>query len=714
MKTKTESATIGEPERNQLKACAMTIGRSLQSLVQVLLALIIASAALATEQSAPESHGQLGFDKLLLVERHPVESTHPYTFFYMDYRQGGGLCIYDLKTRELTRLVDSTDGEILSADLDYDAKRIVFAWRRGRFDRHEKAPFRPGTHAYVHVYTVGVDGRDLRQLTTGDDFNYDPCWLPDGGIAFISTRVDQWVYCNSGPVGVLHRMDADGSNVVRLSANVLNDFTPSVAADGRILYTRWEYVDKSPLAIQSLWKIRPDGTNLELVFGNRVLSPATFIEAQQIPGTSQLLCTMTGHVKPIRGATGVIDPNRGVNAQAAIQNLTPEVDVRPVDFPDGDLFYGPYESPYPLDDQTYLVSKDGNLLVRDYAGRQEQILLERRGELGYYSARPLRARSRPPRPTSVLPPTDEAGDWAAVYIQDVYNGLEPYVKRGDVKRICVVEEKPRDALSRQRRCKFGVMNVTVSCGATYATRVVWGFADVADDGSAYFQVPAEKPVFFLALDDQGRAVQRMRSYTHLMPGEVQGCIGCHATRNPLPPSQDLAASVFRGQPQSLDLPPWDAPIGFNYEAIVQPVLDAHCVQCHEGEDADAGVRLTGQRTQFFSESYDTLAIGHEPAPPHRFVGKNALVENPYTNWISGFHGVEDNILEIEPRQWGSPRSKLADLVLSGHPDKDGKKRVDLSREEKQRIITWIDLNVPFYGSFTQAVDDMHKTVDSSS
>jgi len=682
----------------------------LRTHIRFLVIFIVANGALAQERLTLNTFGQFDFNRILVVHRYPVESTHPYTFFYMDYRQGGGLYIYNLKTQELIKLVDSSDGEILTAELDYDAKRIVFAWRRGRFDRHEKPPFHPGKHAYIHIYTVEVNGHGLRQLTTGKDFNYDPCWLPDGGIAFVSTRVNQWVYCNSGPVGVLHRMEADGSNVVRLSANVLNDFTPSVSADGRILYTRWEYVDKSPLAIQSLWAIRPDGTGLEVVYGNRVLSPATFIQAQQIPGTNRLLCTMTGHVKPIRGAIGMVDPYQGVNAQAAIQNLTPDVNVPPVDFPDGDLFHGPFESPYPIDDQYYLVSKDGNLLFRDYSGIQEDVLLERRGELGFYNPRPLRVRPCPPCMPSTLPQRDEAGAWAAVYVQDIYNGLEPNVKRGEIKRICVVEEKPRDALSGPRRCKFGVMNVTVSCGATYATRVVWGFADVADDGSAFFRVPAEKPVFFLALDAQGRAVQRMRSYTHLMPGEVQGCVGCHATRNPITPDRKLTTSAFHGQAQTLKAPSWGCSIGFDYESIVQPVLDAHCIQCHQGENAAAGVQLTGTRTQFFSMSYDTLAMGHKPAPWHRFVGKNAMIDNPYTNWISGFHGVEHNILEIEPRCWGSPRSKLADLVLSGHPDNNGKVRVQLDCEEKQRIITWIDLNVPFYGSFAQAVDDMRRMV----
>lgn len=216
-------------------------------------------------------------------------------------------------------------------------------------------------------------------------------------------------------------MDADGSNVVGLSANVLNEFTPSVSPDGRILYTRWEYVDKSPLAIQSLWKIHPDGTGLEVVYGNRVLSPATFIEAQQIPGTRRLLCTMTGHVKPIRGATGIIEPHQGVNSQGAITNLTPEVEVPPVDFPDGDLFRGPYESPYPLNDRRYyLVSKDGALLLRDYEGTYEDVILQPEGEIGAYNARPVRARPCPP----VLPSIFKNADDKTAYFGKLHVAIE--------------------------------------------------------------------------------------------------------------------------------------------------------------------------------------------------------------------------------------------------------------------------------------------------
>jgi len=192
------------------------------------------------------------------------------------------------------------------------------------------------------------------------------------------------------------------------------------------------------------------------------------------------------------------------------------------------------------------------------------------------------------------------------------------------------------------------MNLAVSCGSTYATRKVWGFADVAEDGSAYFKVPAERAIFFLALDDQGRAVQRMRSYTHLMPGEVQGCVGCHASRNYLPPL-GLAKELVRRPPQELEPPEWWTEAGFAYERIVQPVLDKNCIECHSGAEAPKAVRLTGDRTQFFSTSYDTLAMGTKMAPPHRYRGQNGLIDNPYTDWISGFHGCEDNILEVEPR-----------------------------------------------------------------
>ena len=145
-------------------------------------------------------------------------------------------------------------------------------------------------------------------------------------------------------------MDRDGSNVTRLSSNYLNDFTPAVLEDGRLIYSRWEYVDRPAIPIQSLWTIHPDGTGLRVFFGNRVLSPATFMEARTIPGTEQVLCLLTAHNGPCRGAIGILDPRKGVNAQEAITNITPEVFIGKVNEGDGNRIPGPYENPFPLND----------------------------------------------------------------------------------------------------------------------------------------------------------------------------------------------------------------------------------------------------------------------------------------------------------------------------------------------------------------------------
>jgi hypothetical protein len=162
--------------------------------------------------------------------------------------------------------------------------------------------------------------------------NMNACWLPDGGIAFLSDRKPAFAYCWTSTSPVLYRADADGGNVIRLSANYLTDFTPSVMQDGRILFSRWEYVDRPAIPIQSLWSVNPDGTMLSGVFGNRVLGPATFMEARDIPGMpGEILCVMTSHNGPCRGAIGIIDPSIGGNAQEAIRNLTPEIDIGTVE-----------------------------------------------------------------------------------------------------------------------------------------------------------------------------------------------------------------------------------------------------------------------------------------------------------------------------------------------------------------------------------------------
>ncbi|MBI2300447.1 MAG: PD40 domain-containing protein [Armatimonadetes bacterium] len=611
--------------------------------------------------------GRLGFDKLLLVQRRELNPSHVYTACIEGFQPGGGLYVLSpvAPDGKLTRLVDAGNGQILDADLGFDAREIVFSWRKS------------GGEGY-HLFRVNVDGSGLTQLTFGPYHDYNACWLPDGGIAFVSTRATVFALCFVTPSGVLHRMDRAGGHVTRLSANYVNDFTPSVMPDGRILYSRWEYVDKPAIPIQSLWTICPDGTGVQVYYGNRVLSPASFLEARAVPGTESVMCTLTSHNGPIRGAVGVVDRRHGVNAQAGIANLTPQVAVGRVDQGDGNAIRGAYENPYPLDAEHFLVSGKGHIYVGDRAGRWARLLAREAG-LGWYNPQPLRARPMPPVRGSTL--LAGVHDGAELFVADVYQGLAPEVKRGEVKQLAVVQEVAKPL--RTDVMGFGFQRPVISCGATYAVKQVWGYAPVEADGSAHFQVPAGVPLYLMALDAQGRAVQRMRSFVHLMPGERRGCIGCHEERTHTALPHDTLA--LRRPASKLEPPEWGA-VAFDYPKVVQPVLDARCAGCHRGVEAPGGIDLSAGWTDWFNVSYDVLTRG-------------------WVSWIDTRNGQEANILQVRPKTWGSPASRLTKLLLNGHPDAAGKPRVELSDVERRRLLTWIDLNVPYYGTYDMAYPD---------
>ncbi len=618
--------------------------------------------------------------ELLAIKRREILPSHVYTYHYEGFGAGGGLYAVPVNTNAPPReLVASPEGQMLDCDLSYDGNRVLFSWRQTEDQGY-------------HLWTVTIDGTGLKQLTDGPWHDYNACWLPDGGIGFLSTRTAQFAYCWHAPVGILHRMNADGTDVTALSANYLNDFTPCVLNDGRILFTRWEYVDRPAIPIQSLWTIKPDGTNLAGYFGNRVLSPGTFMEVRPIPGTTKVVCTMTGHNGPARGALGVIDRERGVNAQEAIENITPDVPVPKVEEGNGNTDGAKqYSSPVPLDAERLLASIRGPVLVRDFAGGCQSLALPAPEDgLQWFCAQPVAPRTRPPA-VSRYQPREQDGKFATLFLQDVYRGLEPGVDRGEIKRLRVVREMPKTVRIDPAMRAFGFQFPVVSCGATYAPKDVLGEVPVEPDGSACFHVPAGVPLYFMALDAEGRALQRMRSFTHLMPGESQGCIGCHEPR--LDTTMPHRGQALNRAPRNLDPPEWGTG-GFAYWRVVQPVLDRYCVECHHPHNAGGGIDLTGDRTDFFNVSYETLARENQ--------GPDG---SPYVSWIPTYNGQEQNILKIAPRTWGAPASRLAELVSGGHPDASGKPRFEMDPESRRRVYAWIDLNVPYYDTSETAYPD---------
>ncbi len=706
----------------------------------------LVALSLPREEKTPQAltmhqnliNGAYGFQQILLVHRRPLEISHVYVYHVEGYRPGGGLYLFtpDEAGGELKCIFDAGEGMITTADLSYDGREIVFAMRRGGHiasspvNHVEDISHYPDEASNYHIFRINIDGSGLEQLTHGSQNNIDPCWLPDGGIGFMSDRKPAYAYCWVTTSPVLYRMQRDGSGQRRLSANYLMDFTPSVLHNGRIIYTRWEYVDRPACPIQSLWTINPDGTGLAGFYGNRVLSPGTFMDAQPIPGTNRVIATATNHNGPCRGAIVAIDPTKGANAPEAVRNLTPEIDIyahRVGGGPYGNGMldcgiYGAYEKPLAIDADHYLVSKGGVVQIRDFDGNAVSLLGPRDG-MGFYSPQPVRAETPPPVVSgnpmdgdAELPEDGSvSGNWATVILQDVYSGLEPDVKRGEIKQIAVVQEVEKSTHSpfTNRSCEgaesyvvpvFGYQFPLVSCGATYAPKKLWGVADVDEQGRAVFRVPSEVPIYFLALDGEGRAIQRMRTFTHLMPGEVQGCVGCHADRNSVVPTfSSHATAQLAAQP--LQTPAWGVK-GFSYPEVVQGVWDRHCVECHNEREQAGGVDLTGDTTDFFNVSYDVLCrtgtqgeqnwMAHGSPSGSDYDAVRGM--SPYVEWIWTINGAETNILEIQPRRWGSPASRLAEIIRSGHPDEQGQARVSVPDEDRRRVYLWMDLNIPYYGT----------------
>jgi hypothetical protein len=260
---------------------------------------------------------------VLFAVRRTYDDSHWYAnigYFCDDHRQKaysgngapaeGRLMKLDLASGEATVLLDAQGGSIRDPQVHYDGTKAIFAYLKA------------GTDHY-HLYEIQLDGSGLRQLTDGPYDDYEPAYLPDGGIVFVSTRCRSWVACWMTQVGVLYRCDADGGNIRRLSFNTAHDNTPWVLPDGRILYTRWEYVDRSQVEFHHLWTMNPDGTNQMPFFGN--MHPGiVMIAAKPIPGTDEVLATFSpGHgITDHRGFAAILSPKSGPDRQTRHGNCT--------------------------------------------------------------------------------------------------------------------------------------------------------------------------------------------------------------------------------------------------------------------------------------------------------------------------------------------------------------------------------------------------------
>jgi len=579
---------------------------------------------------------------------------------------GGAMKLIDFaNSGKVTTLLELTKGIIRDPEVYFDGGKIIFSLRHNKQDDY-------------HIYEINADGTKLKQLTFAPAVtDIDPLYMPDETIVFTSTRQPKFCMCARHIMGNLFKMEPDGANIHQIGKNTLHEGHGSLTPDGRIIYDRWEYVDRNFGDAQGLWTVNPDGTNHAIFWGNNIKSPGAVIDPRPIPGTQQILCIFSScHDRPW-GSLTILDRRLGLDHREAVIRIWPEHAIERFGIGNWDSFkriLPKYEDPYPLSNKYFLCSRMtgddeqmGIYLVDTFGN---EILLHTESP-GCYDPMPLAPRHRPPAVPSRRDYDSAAG---LFYIVDVYEGTHMEgVQRGQVKFLRVIES-PEKRFWNMRDWNGQGMQCPGMNWHSFENKRILGTVPVEEDGSAYFEVPAEKFIYFQLLDADGMMIQSMRSATMVQPGETTGCTGCHDNRRTAPPA--LTAKT----PTAIQRPPdkltgwYGPPRKFNYITEVQPVFDKHCVRCHDfGKKAGRKLNLAGDRNPFFNASYMELwkkkylsAIGGGPAQ----------IQQAYS--------------------WGSHKSKLVRKIRHGH------KKVKLSDEEFDRIVTWIDTNATYYPHYSTA------------
>lgn len=586
-----------------------------------------------------------------------------------DFEGGGALKCIDLGHGGQTwTILDVPGGIARDPEVHFTAKTIVFSLRRN-------------ANEDWHIWEIGADGTGLRQLTRASGVcDFDPLYLPDDTILFSSTREPKYNQCSQDIAANLYRMDADGANVHQLDRNNLFDNQASLLDDGRIVYARWEYVDRNFGDAHGLWTTNPDGTNHAIYWGNNTTVPGAAYTARQIPGTPQAVCIFGPHHDHLWGAMAIIERARGVDGRSSVVRTWPAEAANHVRVGGGFDCDHPldtrlkYADPFPLSAKYFLCSRmtgrgsEMGIYLLDVFGNE--ILLHVEGR-GCYDAMPLKPHTRPP----VIPSRrDFASATGTFYVQDVYQGTHMQgVPRGAVKSLRVVEAPEKRTWSQGKWFGQGYTAPGMNWHGLENKRIL-GTVPVESDGSAYFSVPAERFVYFQLLDADGMMIHSMRSGTFVQPGEQTGCIGCHDHRLAAPGTAPSAPSLALRRPPS-ELHGWlGEPRLIGFTAEVQPIFNRHCLECHDfGKEGTSKLILAPDRDLTFNAAYIELWRKHYV----QCVGAGpAEVQSAYA--------------------WGSHPSKLIQILRAGHHD------VQLSSEEWERLITWIDLNAPYYPTYNCA------------
>ena len=705
----------------------------------------------------------LDFDSILFAKTAPSAFPHMSDQCLSFWHRGNGaICVLkNIKSGnpELVTLTENwKNGTFFRPELSYCGKKVLFAY--AAYDSEvAKVPDKVNKtniaeENFFHLYEMELETGKTRQLTFGKYDDFDGRYLPDGRIIFLSTRKgtaiqtgrldamamtdadfpNSYVRCggdNFRPVVVytLHSMDGDGLSMRQISAFENFEWTPTILNDGRIAYTRWDYVDRYAAHFVSIWGKNPDGTKSTLIYGNYTIIPDIILEPRAVPGSSKLVFVGGAHHSTFGGSLALLDRNLGTEGERPIERITPDVLFPEVE--DWPLHY--YAHPCPLSEAYYLVSwSDQKLPPHGYIPDEERNpsnsmglyyydrygnleLLYRDEHISSVNVIPLKSRDLPPNlPNEVDWDGPPEGEFV---IQNIYEGLKEYGFTEEtqcVKRLRIVATVPK----LQPQMNVPGLGITTEEPGKF----VLGTVPVEEDGSAYFRVPSGVPYFFQALDEEGVAIQTMRTLTDLMPGETAGCIGCHESREQTSSSQTILPTALTRSPSTITPDP-EGTWPFRYSELVQPVLDRHCTSCHSPESRErlaSGLDLTAKHSYHSLLTFGDgkVKLGGPLYGELGFLGETALRyyrENPdimqehairfsAMSFINNGNGVlKDVAYERDisiPGTAPASQSRLL-AVLNGReePGIEAHRHWGLDRESIYRLVVWMDLYALYQGFY---------------
>jgi hypothetical protein len=614
--------------------------KATQQMLRATLGVAIASAMLAACSTNSDS-GALPPDvkSILFLQRMP-RSDQGNVFDYTSFKAGGRLVMLeppsaDGKLTVLTSDPMFANADIQSYDLSFDAQSVVFSARLSDSGNYQ-------------IFSMNLDGSNLKQLTEGGNDYVYPIYAPGGQVLYMTNRnveqfndpsstssqfKDEYERATTAQVGT---MADDGTQMALGARNVSHRVSPAMLPDGHVAYTEWRHMGGTNDG--HLRMMNTDMTGMKEAFGGELKdgNPSTnsYLKARYVQTTQytqadgqvvpnyQMVAIATSRDRTLQAGKLFLVNLNGSEANSTSVDMTPLVpgdrtasnvgryyDAEPVGDPSAGKFLvswsdGPVESEtlalansnaqfgiYVFDSHNASGASGGRFPVWDDPAYWDVL------------ARPVKPRAEPTPTTSPISGTD-----TTIGSLNVYNSSVLDIPAGSVVKVRLIE-----GFSGEEG------GVDMFGSTEFDGQSMYGEIPLQTDNSFAAVVPGNVPFHIQLIDKFAMSVasgQKPGGETDVAnetiwisgrAGEQRFCGGCHESRSentvisPGVTENVLHGAVNLVTPRAQRISTTAYTLGAGnaiadaagvkgvpWDKAIQPILDANCVSCH-GPDNQAGV-----------------------------------------------------------------------------------------------------------------------------